>query len=48
MEMTTVYLRNFPKDLHKRTKAAAAMAGISMKDFIIMALEKQLKEKGGA
>ena len=43
--MTTVYLRDFPDDLHRKAKSEAALEGISMKAFIIKALEEYLKNK---
>ena len=33
----------FPEDLHKRLKAEAAMAGITMNDFIVDAVRANLK-----
>lgn len=35
-------------DLLRRTKAAAATRGMSMRDFITQALERQLKAPAGA
>ena len=43
--MATVYLRDFPEDLHRKTKAEAALEGISLKALIIKALEEYLKKK---
>ena len=43
--MATVYLRDFPEDLHRKAKSEAALEGISMKAFIIKALEEYLKKK---
>ena len=40
-----------PDDLHRRAKAAAAMQGVTLKDFVIQALEdaiNQAPEPGGA
>ena len=45
--MATIYLRDFPEDLHRKAKAEAALEGISMKAFIIKALEEYLKTKKG-
>ena len=46
--MTTVNLRDFPDDLHRKAKAEAALMGISLKEFIIRALNEYLeKQKGG-
>ena len=43
--MATVYLRDFPEDLHRKAKAEAALAGITMKEFIIRAMIEYLKQK---
>lgn len=45
--MATVYLRDFPQDLHRKAKSEAALMGISLKDLIIRALTEYLKKKGG-
>lgn len=40
--MTTTVARihiEVPDDLHRRAKAAAAMRGVTLKDFVIQALE---------
>ena len=34
-----------PDDLHRRVKAAAAMEGQTLKDFLIQALERAVDEK---
>lgn len=39
------YIINFPDDLHRKAKAEAALAGITLKGFIIKALEEYLKKK---
>ena len=44
--MATVYLREFPEDLHRKVKAEAALKGITMKKLVVRALEAYLK-KGG-
>jgi len=36
----TVNLRNLPEELVRRAKACAALHGMSLKDFVIQALEK--------
>ena len=37
-----------PDDLHRRAKAAAAMLGITLKEFVIQALEEATaKQEGG-
>ena len=43
--MATVYLRDFPQDLHRKAKAEAALMGISLKELIIRALTEYLKKK---
>jgi len=40
-----VILRKVPDDLHRKVKVAAAAAGISMQDFIIKLMQKEV-EKG--
>ena len=45
--MATVYLREFPEDLHRKAKSEAALTGISLKELIIRALTEYLKKKGG-
>jgi len=44
--MATVYLKDFPDELHRETKSKAALMGISMKELIIRALTEYLKKKG--
>ena len=43
--MATVYLRDFPEDLHRKAKSEAALEGISLKALIIKAMEEYLKKK---
>ena len=43
--MKTVYLRDFPEDLHRKAKAEAALEGISLKALIIKAIEEYLEKK---
>ena len=46
--MSTIFLRDFPGDLHRKAKAEAALMGISMKELIIRAITEFLeKQKGG-
>jgi predicted HicB family RNase H-like nuclease len=47
--MATVYLKDFPDQLHREAKSKAALEGISMKELIIRALTEYLKtsKKGG-
>jgi predicted HicB family RNase H-like nuclease len=35
-----------PDDLHRRAKAAAALRGVTLKDFVIDALEHAVKQAG--
>ncbi|MFH2061059.1 MAG: toxin-antitoxin system HicB family antitoxin [Pseudomonadota bacterium] len=43
--MTTINIKDFPDDLHRKAKSEAALEGISMKAFIIKALEEYLERK---
>ena len=43
--MATLFLRDFPEDLHRKAKAEAALQGISLKEFTIRALTEYLKKK---
>jgi predicted HicB family RNase H-like nuclease len=43
--VATIYLRDFPEPLHRKAKSEAALEGISLKAFIIKALEEYLKKK---
>ena len=45
--MSIINIKDFPDDLHRKAKAEAALEGISMKAFIIKALEEYLKKKKG-
>ena len=46
--MAILNIKDFPDDLHRKAKSEAALEGISMKAFIIRALEEYLvnKERG--
>jgi len=44
--MATVYLKDFPDQLHREAKSKAALEGISMKEIIIRALTEYLKAAG--
>jgi predicted HicB family RNase H-like nuclease len=35
-----------PDDLHRKAKSAAALQGITLKDFVIAALEQAVKQAG--
>lgn len=43
--MATVFIRDFPEDLHRTAKSEAALEGITLKALIIKALEEYLKKK---
>ena len=43
--MTIINIKEFPDDLHRKAKAAAALEGISLKALIIKAIEEYLKKK---
>ena len=45
--MTTLNIKDFPDDLHRKAKAEAALEGISMKGLIIKAIEEYLERNGG-
>lgn len=39
---TMIQIRNVPSDIHRRVKARAALAGMSMSEFILREIEKSL------
>ena len=43
--MTTINIKDFPDDLHRKAKAEAALMGISLKELIIRAITEYLKKK---
>ena len=45
--MATVYLRDFPRDLHRKAKSEAALEGITLREFVIKTIEEYLKKKKG-
>jgi len=45
--MTTINIKDFPDDLHRKAKAEAALMGISLKELIIRAITEYLKNKKG-
>jgi predicted HicB family RNase H-like nuclease len=45
--MTTINIKDFPEDLHRKAKAGAALMGISLKELIIRAITEYLKNKKG-
>jgi hypothetical protein len=38
-------LRDLPEDFLRRAKAHAALSGITLKDFVIQAVEKAMQDK---
>lgn len=45
--MAILNVKDFPDDLHRKSKAEAALMGISLKEFIIRAMTEYLKKKKG-
>jgi predicted HicB family RNase H-like nuclease len=45
--MAVINLKDFPDELHRRTKIQAAKEGSTIKALIIKALEEYLKQVGG-
>ncbi len=45
--MATVYMRDFPNDLHKRAKMQAVREETTLKEIVIKALTEYLKKVGG-
>ena len=45
--MATVYVRDFPEDLHKKAKMKALKEDMTLRELIIKAVENYLKKKGG-
>jgi len=39
-------LRDIPEDFVKRAKAQAALSGMTLKDFVVEAVEKAMKSSG--
>jgi uncharacterized protein (DUF1778 family) len=46
MDTKTINLRDLPEDFVKRAKAQAALSGMTLKDFVIEAVEKAMKATG--
>ena len=46
METKTINLRDVPEDLVRKAKAYAALRGMSLKDFILRAVQKELDVTG--
>ena len=40
--MTMLQIRNVPEDLHRRLKARAALAGMSLSDYALVELKRSL------
>ena len=40
---TMIQIRNVPPDVHRRVKARAALAGMSMSEFILRELQRSLE-----
>lgn len=43
--MATVYLRDFPEELHHKAKVQAAIEKISLKELIVRALTEYIEKK---
>jgi len=41
--MPTVQIRNVPDDLHRELKARAALAGMSISDYLLLELRRSLE-----
>lgn len=41
---TMIQIRNVPDDLHRRAKARAALAGMTLSDYALRALEREASE----
>ena len=40
----TFIIRNFPEDLHRDAKLAAVFQGITLREFILAAIERAVKQ----
>lgn len=45
---TIIWIRNVPDELHRRAKARAALAGLSLSEFALQALENELRHPTAA
>ena len=45
METKTINLRDLPEDLVRQAKAYAALSGLSLKDFVIQALQAAMQKE---
>ena len=41
--MTMIQIRNVPEAMHRRLKARAAMEGVSMSQYVMLAIERALE-----
>ena len=46
METKTINLRDLPEDMVRKAKVCAALRGISLKSFVMEAIEKLVEEVG--
>ncbi len=44
--MPTIYIRNFPEDLHKQLRLEAVKGGITLREVMVQAARLWLKAKG--
>lgn len=44
MDTKTINLRDLPEEFVRRAKAYAAMSGLTLKDFVIQAVEKAMQD----
>ena len=45
---TLIQIRNVPDDVHRRAKARAALAGMTLSDLALQALERELERPTAA
>lgn len=46
MDTKTINLRDLPEDFVRRAKSHAALSGMTLKDFVIEAVEKAMRDNG--
>lgn len=46
METKTINLRDLPEDVVRKAKVCAALRGISLKNFVVEAIEKLVEDVG--
>jgi predicted HicB family RNase H-like nuclease len=44
--MASMFIKDFPKDLHRTAKIQAAVEGVSLKDLVVKSLTEYLKRAG--